>query len=97
MRPLLVLLACCGFLPSTALADGPPGPRTLALADAVAVALESNPDVQAARIDVTAGEAARRGAAAPTRNPLISIGAGARLTVRPLDSLRPARGCGGRS
>ncbi len=80
MRPLLVLLACCGFLPSTALADGPPGPRTLALADAVAVALESNPDVQAARIDVTAGEAARRGAAAPTRNPLISLGAGARLT-----------------
>ncbi len=80
MRPLLVLLACCSFLPRIALAGEAPGPRTLALADAVAVALESNPVVQAARIDVTAAEAARRGAGAPTRNPEISIGAGARFT-----------------
>ncbi len=86
MKPALILMACCGLLVGIALAVESPEPRTLTLADAIAVALESNPGVRAARIDVTSAEAARRGARAPTRNPEVSVAAGARLTADGTDA-----------
>ena len=61
-------------------AEPPPGSSTLTMADAVQLAREANPAVRAARIDVDAAEAARRGAGAPVQNPEVSLGAGARIT-----------------
>ena len=81
MRAAVAFILPFPLLLSLALAAEPAADAlTLTMADAVARARESNPAVRAARVDLEAAEAARRGAGAPVQNPEVSVGVGARLT-----------------
>ncbi len=80
MKLVSSLLPCVPLLFGVALAVEPPASPRLTLAAATTTALESNPAVLAARIDVQAASEARRGAGAPGQNPEVSVGAAARLT-----------------
>jgi outer membrane protein, heavy metal efflux system len=81
MRLLLLSLLGAALAAGAAVASEPTDTRQLTLEDAITLAQRSNPAVLAARVDVEAAETARRGAAAPPRNPELSVGAGARLSA----------------
>ncbi len=75
MRNLCILFVLGALIGGDARAEGP-----LTLEAAIALARDSNPAIQRARVDLDGARAATRAARAPSHNPQLSLGAGARFT-----------------